>query len=612
MTRHPDPANSHAVLIGVSRYNDARLPAIPSVAANLTDLREALVVASAGGFHPEKITVLSDPVHSRQIGQAVRSASQLAEDVLMVYYAGHGLLDQRGALHLTLPDSDPDQLGWTTLSFETLRHEILDSPAAVCVLILDCCFSGRAFEVMSDSAAAVNGQVQIEGTYTLVSSAANQTSFAPTDARNTAFTAALLAAVRHAPGLTLDDLFRDVDHRLLTLGHPRPHRRSVDTAGDLVLFSGSDLGTWLYRSADLIPTECALFLAIYLTGRNDVSEFHRWLERVAERTVARTADRAGDLDDEIVVVAVSLLACGLIGKATDFLTALARVGDNRGRMMLAALKAVQGDIDQAEAALQEVADSNETREATMAALALAITHAGRGGIEQAEMWLRQATTRRFHATVAAFLGIVLAARGEVAEAETWLVKATEARTDEPESADGFEPPPHAVLLALFLIGRGASPEVWLPHCMIDIDDDGRQAIPGYVLAAVDPDSAIGFARQRAEETESPDELVFLSLLLALRGCDQEAEQLLRGAAADGDSYAMTAMGYLLAGRGLFEDAEQFLQKGAASGDAIAMMLLGIFLRGSGDIARSDTWIKNASEKRFAPAATLLAYLGSTV
>ncbi|MGN2638607.1 caspase, EACC1-associated type [Nocardia takedensis] len=610
MTRHPDPADSCAVLIGVTRYSDARLPEIPSVATNLTDLREALVAVSAGGFHSESITVLHDPAHSRQIGQAVRSAAQRAGDVLLVYYAGHGLLDQRGALHLTLPDSDPDQIGWTTLSFETLRHEILDSPAAVRVLILDCCFSGRAFEVMGDSTAAVKGQVQIEGTYTLVSSAANQTSFAPTGARNTAFTAALLASVRQTPGLTLDDLFRDVDRRLSALGHPRPHRRSVDTAGDLVLFSGSDLATWLYRVADLLPMDCGPNLGIYLTGRNSVSDFHRWLQLVADRTTARAVDSGDDLDDTILMVAASLLACGLTDSATDFLTALAGVGDTLGQMLLAAVKAVQGDIDQAEAALQEMADSDQTRAATTAALVLAITHAGRGDIEQAEMRLRQATTRQVHAVVAGFLGLLLAARGEAAEAETWFVKATEVHADETQSADEFEPPPPSLLLALFLIGRGALPEVWLPYWMTEIDDEGRrEAAPGYILAAVNPGSAIEFARQRAEKTDDPEELAVLSGILAVRGYIQEAEQLLREAAAGGASFAMTVLGYLLAGRGFVNDAERWIRKGAATGDALAMMHLGIFLRGTGDIAQSDTWIKNASDKKCAPAAALLAYLG---
>ncbi|MCX4095852.1 hypothetical protein [Nocardia sp. alder85J] len=85
----------------------------------------------------------------------------------------------RGRLPLALTISDPDRIRWTTVPFEALREEILDSRARARILILDRCFAGRAFEAMSDLSSPVAGQTDVRGTYTIASSSSrNETSFA--------------------------------------------------------------------------------------------------------------------------------------------------------------------------------------------------------------------------------------------------------------------------------------------------------------------------------------------------------------------------------------------------------------------------------------------------
>lgn len=282
MTHRPDSARSRAVLVGVGDYTHNDLPGIPAAATNITDLHLLLTFPAVGSFVTEHCVMVSEPSSGAEIGAAVRAAARQATDVLLVYYAGHGLLDRRGRLHLAVTNSDPDQVGWTALAFETLREEMLESSANTRILILDCCFSGRAFEAMSAVPGAVFGQVDIRGTYTIVSSSANETSFAPVGHRHTAFTAALLSAASTTSGLTLDELYRSIDQRLLRSGYPRPRRRSVDSAGALVLFNKVAAAeplsqhrsehaayiapefTWLRRSRTAIST-CALVLLAALS-----------------------------------------------------------------------------------------------------------------------------------------------------------------------------------------------------------------------------------------------------------------------------------------------------------------------------------------------------------
>lgn len=193
MTEYPDPARSHAVLIGASRFPSAPgLPEIPAVRANLAALRRALTDEQVGVLPPEHCLGVEDPQTIADVGTALGMAAVAATDLLLVYYAGHGLVDDLGRLHLALATTMPERLRFTALPFTLLHEELANSPAATRVLVLDCCFSGRAIEVMADSEGVITGQLEVAGTYTLTSTPANALSHAPTGEQYTAFTGALL------------------------------------------------------------------------------------------------------------------------------------------------------------------------------------------------------------------------------------------------------------------------------------------------------------------------------------------------------------------------------------------------------------------------------------
>ncbi|MGD3105167.1 caspase family protein [Streptomyces sp. YGL11-2] len=196
MTRYLDPAQSRAVLIGASNFAETDgLPSLPAVSDNLEGLRAALTSSSTGSLTTKQCTLLRDPLVASEVGQALARSAE-ATDVLFVYYSGHGLVDERGRLYLSLSSTKPDQLRWTALPFDALREELAASPAAIRILILDCCFSGRAIEAMADSNGAITGQIDVAGTYTMTSTTANATSYAPAGAKYTAFTHALLVVLR--------------------------------------------------------------------------------------------------------------------------------------------------------------------------------------------------------------------------------------------------------------------------------------------------------------------------------------------------------------------------------------------------------------------------------
>lgn len=292
MNTAPDRSGWRAALIGVSRYTDPQFTAIPAAANNVADLARLVTAPTGTALDNSQCAILVDPTQGTQVGVAVARAASEADDVLLVYYAGHGVVDRRGRLYLALTDTDYNHPEWSSVPFATLRDALSDSRARARILILDCCFSGRAFEAMSAPSTVVEAQIDIRGTYTITSSSRTEPSLAPEGDRHTAFTAALLGTAA-TTGLTLDQLYLKVDQTLQRNGHPRPQRRIVNIAGELRLFTPPDLRSKSGPDAELEiawrsaaaqgDTAAMTGLAALLYSRGQVSEAHDWYREAAER-----------------------------------------------------------------------------------------------------------------------------------------------------------------------------------------------------------------------------------------------------------------------------------------------------------------------------------------
>ncbi|MFF1909617.1 caspase family protein [Kitasatospora sp. NPDC058218] len=230
------------MLLGAAEYAAAELPAIPAVTENLTALRDVLTTGPRALLAPGHCQILGDrperPISVPAVGAALAAADGEAADLMLVYYAGHGLLDRDGRLHLALPPTDPDQVEYTAIPLDLIRRDLARARARTRILILDCCFSGRAVAAMSAPTSLLSGQLELSGTYTLTSTTSTAPSHAPVGARFTAFTGALLEALAGPEPLTLDEIHAYADRKLAALALPRPQRRAVNTAGDLVLVRG--------------------------------------------------------------------------------------------------------------------------------------------------------------------------------------------------------------------------------------------------------------------------------------------------------------------------------------------------------------------------------------
>ncbi|MCX5050212.1 MULTISPECIES: caspase, EACC1-associated type [unclassified Streptomyces] len=245
--RLPDPRRSRAVLLGFDTFTDPGLPDLPAVTHNVEDLVEVLTspwgtALPDGHCVRRRKGVPSDLTDSASVGARLVSAAKEAEDLLLVYYAGHGVVGPDGELYLSLPStsSEPDLVPWTGIPFSLVRRTLANARADSRVLILDCCFSGLAIGAMATTTSVVAGQLEVAGTCTLASSPANRPSSAPVGARHTAYTGELLDLLKHgtteaAEFLTLQTIHEHLARVLPSKGHPRPELRGTHTVGRLAL-----------------------------------------------------------------------------------------------------------------------------------------------------------------------------------------------------------------------------------------------------------------------------------------------------------------------------------------------------------------------------------------
>ena len=236
--RLPDPRRSYAVLIGSSRYGSAGLSDLPAVAGNLAGLAEVLTDPALGGFPPDRCIVVTDPASAGAARRTLCEYAALAEDTLLVYWAGHGGPGPGDEFHLSVTGAaDGPPAG--ALAVGRVREAMLRSPAAHRILILDCCFSGRVVPVTGVTWALL-GQAAAEGADVLVSAPPSPVYFSRPRETYTAFTGALITTMRNGiPGgpefLTLGTICGQLQYALASRGLPHPQHSGTGTEGRLAL-----------------------------------------------------------------------------------------------------------------------------------------------------------------------------------------------------------------------------------------------------------------------------------------------------------------------------------------------------------------------------------------
>ncbi|MFD5874667.1 hypothetical protein [Streptomyces sp. NPDC060322] len=232
-------AGAHAVLFGSHRHvSGSELHDLPSVATTLDDLETAL--RDVCGVPPEHVHRIPADADTEEVLGVIERVAREATGVVYVHYVGHGLLGPRDELYLaTHGTRSPEEIS-RAVPYHTVQG-LLSACAGGGIVVLDCCYSGRADVPDGSGVPAQEPFVSVrpDGSLLLSATSRYDLSFAPEERRHTLFSGRLLGLLTEGdpagpPWLTMDSLYSALD-RAFAEGPIRPRRQSEGSLGSLLI-----------------------------------------------------------------------------------------------------------------------------------------------------------------------------------------------------------------------------------------------------------------------------------------------------------------------------------------------------------------------------------------
>lgn len=129
-----------ALVVAVHDYEDPGLRKLRAPSHDAQALARVLGNPEIGGFRVRQLR--NEPAHV--VNEAVEEffADRDRDDLLLVYFSGHGLKDEDGSLHLAAVNTKVRRLAATGVSASFVNQQMTRSRARRIVLILDCCYAG--------------------------------------------------------------------------------------------------------------------------------------------------------------------------------------------------------------------------------------------------------------------------------------------------------------------------------------------------------------------------------------------------------------------------------------------------------------------------------------
>ena len=211
-TTVPLPAKScYGLVIGISQYQDPKIPKLKFTAADAQSLYQHLVSPDQAGFSPDNVRLLLNADATRRnmekaiSGWLFQNASP--DSTVIVFFAGHGGLEsdktgseKDGVSKYLLPwDADLEDLFSSGLS-NTRFHELLNTiKAQRLVVFMDACYAGGVTEGARDIGlieSPYHRMAQGRGRMVIASAQPNQRSWEDENLGHGIFTHHLLEALQ--------------------------------------------------------------------------------------------------------------------------------------------------------------------------------------------------------------------------------------------------------------------------------------------------------------------------------------------------------------------------------------------------------------------------------
>src|SRR5512147_3338994 len=109
-----------ALIIGNSHYQDPNLAKLVAPTEDVNDLAVVLRDPAIGGFD-QVVTLIDETDAAIRLSIEDFFAEKKPDDLLVLYFSGHGVRDEQGRLYLAVQSTRLDRLRATAISSDYIR-----------------------------------------------------------------------------------------------------------------------------------------------------------------------------------------------------------------------------------------------------------------------------------------------------------------------------------------------------------------------------------------------------------------------------------------------------------------------------------------------------------
>ncbi|HKZ87081.1 MAG TPA: caspase family protein [Anaerolineae bacterium] len=240
-----------ALIIGNSQYQDSRLAQLVTPHEDVNDLAVLLRDPAIGNFD-QVTTLVNETDAAIRLSIEDFFTDKKPDDLLVIYFSGHGVRDEQGLLYLAVNNTRATRLRATAIPSEFITSEMDRSRSKRQVLILDCCHSGafaQGSKAVTGESAGTGPAFEGIGYGRVILTATDATQYAWEgdkvigQADRSVFTHYLIEGLRtgdadtdHDGMITLDEIYDYVYEQVVTVTPKQtPGKWSYKQQGDIVI-----------------------------------------------------------------------------------------------------------------------------------------------------------------------------------------------------------------------------------------------------------------------------------------------------------------------------------------------------------------------------------------
>ncbi|HQU36421.1 MAG TPA: caspase family protein [Anaerolineales bacterium] len=315
-----------ALIIGNTEYTDPGLAQLTAPGKDAEDFARVLKDKSICKF--DEVNVLFNQTESA-IREAIDSLYYLKrpDDLLVLYFSGHGVRDEYGSLYLAVKNTNRSRLRSTAIKSDYVRESMDQSRSKRQVLILDCCNSG-AFQQGTKAAtgASIGTSSAFEGNGygRVVLTASDSTQFAWEgdkaigETENSLFTHFLIRGLegeadRNRDGnITVDELYDFAYEQVLNITTKQtPGKWSYKEQGEIILRQYVPVGDKKTRTEELRVLHHERLKMIQSRQEKLLQEKEKLESRISESESLRLSSKKSTSSKSWVIpTGIFLILCG--------------------------------------------------------------------------------------------------------------------------------------------------------------------------------------------------------------------------------------------------------------------------------------------------------------